>query len=267
VTSGEQEALKDIPHLKRHLEDLVALSARAFSPHPTFDPDNHLNFMALTFAVKQSEHARSVLALDQSVDAILITRSMFEGLSQLLWAAQVPQERPLRWRSFALVLDWRRIRKQLAAGEVVPEDRQAAIVEGLKDHGKYFLTPKALEAQTRGLPPPDDPYTKNWYGEREKEVFSAVGADRIYDQIYGLFSEWHHWRPAAFGYLLQFEQERTTFVISTRNPSFTAMALAGAFQCLWQTLSFLENSLLGRIRSDLDGLHESYVAIQNPASS
>jgi len=262
MTTGEQRALRGIPQLKRHLEDLAALSAKAFSPLPGFDPENHLAFMALTFAVKQNEHARSVLELDQSVDAILITRSMFEGLSQLLWAGQAPQERPLRWRSFPFVLDWRRMRKQLAAAEAVPEERQRAIAEGLKEHGKYFLTPKALEAQAKGLPLPDDPYTRNWYGEKEKEIFSAVGADRIYDEIYGLFSEWHHWRPGAFGYLLQFDQERTTFVISTRNPSFTAMALAGAFQCLWQTMSFLENTLLGRIRSDLDRLNESYVAIE-----
>jgi len=262
MTTTAQIAFKDIPCLHRHLEDLVAVSAGAFIPPPGFDPQNHLAFMALTFAVKQNEHARSVLQLDQSVDAVLITRSMFEGLSQLLWAGQAPQERPLRWRAFPFILDWRRMRRQLVAGQAVPDERQRAIAEGLRRHGEYFLTPRALDAQARGLPLPDDPYAKNWYGENEKDIFTAAGADRIYDEVYGPFSEWHHWRPGAFGHLLQFDEACTTFMMDTRNPSFTAMALAGGFQCLWQTMSFLENILLGRLRADLDRLYESYVEIE-----
>lgn len=83
---------------------------------------------------------RSVLQLDQSLDSILIARSMLEGLSQLLWAAQAPEERPLRWRTFSFVLDWRLMRKRMAAGEAVTEDQRATIENGLKEHGRYFLT-------------------------------------------------------------------------------------------------------------------------------
>lgn len=262
MSTGEERALRNIPQLKQALVDLVALSAKAFSPLPSFDHEDHLAFMTLSFAVKQNEHARSVLLLDQSVDAILITRSMFEGMSQLLWAVQEPDVRPLRWRSFGFVLDWRRIRKRLVAGEAVPEDQRTAIDEGLREHGKDFLSEKALKAQANGRPLPDDPYTKNWYGETEKEIFSAVGADRIYDEVYGLFSEWHHWRLGAFGHLLKLDEEQETFVFSTRHPSFTAMALAGAFQCLWQTMSLLENGVVHRIRAALDGLYASYTSIQ-----
>lgn len=261
MSLGEERALQNIPQLRQCLEDLVALSAKAFSPLPSFDHENHLAFMALTFAVKQNEHARSVLLLDQSVDAVLITRSMFEGMSQLLWAGQQPDVRPLCWRSFGFVLDWRRMRRSLAAGEAVADDQRTAIEEGLREHGKNFFSKKALRAHANGRPLPDDPYTRNWYGETEKEIFSAVGADRIYDEVYGLFSEWHHWRLGAFGQLLSLDEEESTFVFSTRHPSFTAMALAGAFQCLWQTMSLLENLVVHRIRTPLDGLHASYTSM------
>lgn len=260
MSTAEEKAVKNIPELRRHLIDLSAVSGKAFSPSPSFDPENQLAFMALTFAVKQNEHARSVLQLDQSVDSILIARSMLEGLSQLLWAAQAPQERPLRWRTFSFVVDWRLMRKRMAAGEAVTEDQRAAIEGGLKEHGRYFLTSKAVEAQAKGHSLPSDPYTRNWYGETEKDIFSAIGADRLYDEPYRFFSEWHHWRPGAFGHLLQFDVESTTFAITTQHPSFTATALAVAFQCLWQTMSLLENTLLGHIRADLDRLYESYAA-------
>ncbi len=261
-TAQEQKALKHAPLLRQQLQELVAMSAKAFTPPPSFDSENHMAFMAITFAVKQNEHARSVLLLDQSADAVLIGRSMWEGLCQLLWAAQAPDDRPLRWRSFAFVLDWRLMQKELAAGKEVAEDRREKIAEGLREHGRYFLNGKALEAQARSLPLPDDPYTKNWYGEREKEIFHAVGGDTIYEEVYGLFSEWHHWRMGALGHLIRYDTETTTFTMSTRNPTFTALALAGAFSCLWQTMSFLENTLLSRIRADLDGLYKSFLAIK-----
>src|ERR1022692_650147 len=94
------------------------------SPLTRDSPWNQLAFMTLTFAGKQLEHAHSVLILDESVDAILIVRSMLEGLCQLLWSAQEPGDRPKRWRVFAFVRDWRTMQKTIEVGGTVsPEER------------------------------------------------------------------------------------------------------------------------------------------------
>src|SRR5688572_9248803 len=93
----------EITSLRNFLTELVAIGDAAFSRPYTFDRDNDLAFMTLTFAGRQIEHARSVLVLGSSLDTALIARSMLEGLSQLLWASQEPEDRPLRWRAFVYV--------------------------------------------------------------------------------------------------------------------------------------------------------------------
>lgn len=264
--TSEDRAVKHIPQLRDYLHELVELSATAFVSPPAFDPHNHFAFMALSFATKQSEHARSVLVLGDSVDAVLVTRSMFEGLSQLLWAAQAPNERPLRWRSFTVILDWRLMRKRLGDGEPLTEDVTQRIEGRAKDRGAAFLSSAARKAVAKGSPLPADPYMRNWYDETERDVFDAVGGDRIYKEIYGQLSEYHHWRPGAFGRLLNFDAERTTFVFTTHDPTFTATALAGAFQCLWQTMQLLDREIRAGIASDLDNLHDRYVALGKDAA-
>jgi hypothetical protein len=119
--------------LRQYVSDLVALAERGFASPIAFDTENHLAFMALAFAGKQVVHARSILTLEGSMDATLVARSMFEGLSQLLWAAQSPDDRPLRWRTFAFVRDWRQMRKKRAQRVGVSEDRNEFIEDGLKN--------------------------------------------------------------------------------------------------------------------------------------
>lgn len=250
----------DVPRLRRELHKLLALSESIFSRRIQFDADNHLAFMALLFAGRQAEHARSVLALDKSIDAVLITRSMFEGLSQLLWAAQEPTDRPLRFRTFAFVRDWRTMRKQIVDGIAVSPERQRYIEDGLRAHGTLFLTDKARKAEAQGLPLPDDPYMWNWYGEKEKEIFSAVEGDLAYAELYGPFSEWHHWRIGGFGFLLKFDEPDNTFRMTGQNPSLTVTALASAWQCLWQTLVALDEIVSVGIRGDLDRLRKDYLS-------
>jgi hypothetical protein len=108
------------------------------------------------------------------------------------------------------------MQKKLAARKPVTADHQVAIADGLTQYGRLFLSRKAISAERTGAPLPNDSCSKNWSGEKEKEIFGAVGADVIYDQVYGLFSEWHHWRLGAFGQLFQRDDERATFVRAAR---------------------------------------------------
>ena len=45
-------------------------------------------FMSLCFLSKQIDHAYSLERLSPLKDTVLVSRCMFEGLSQLIWAAQ-----------------------------------------------------------------------------------------------------------------------------------------------------------------------------------
>ena len=251
---------EDIANLRRHLEGVLAIADGVFSQPIQLDATNQLAFMAVNFAAKQSEHARSILILNDQMDAILIARSMFEGLSQLLWAAQSPEERPLRWRASAFVRDWRTMREHEKPGVPITAEQRAYIETGLAEYGPALLTAKAKKAQEKGQPLPDDPFLWHWYAEKEKEIFEAVGGQLAYDHLYGPFSEWHHWRIGGFGFLLKFDEQAGRFQMTPRNPQFTASALSSAFQCLWQTLQVLEQVVPGTISADLEKLRDDFVA-------
>ena len=245
----------DVTELRRRLAELLALTEQALTDRIQFDQNNHLLFLTLNFTAKQVEHARSVLALGESPDATLITRSMLEGLNQLLWAAQEPDDRPLRWRAFAYVRDWRMMKAQGAAGEIVPADRKKQIQEGLQQFENLFLSRQAKKAKSKGRPLPDDPYVKNWYTEKEKEIFSAVGGEIAYKELYGPASEWHHWRVGGLGQMLTFDEQTQTFTWTINNREITAGALATAFMCLFQTLSTLEDVAQCGIKDKLKRLY------------
>ena len=149
------------------------------------------------------------------MDTSLIARSMFEGLSQLLWAVQSPSDRPEKWRAFAFVRDWRQLRRDLAQGLVVPEDTKKHIEGGIQRFGDSFLSPKARKARAAGQPLPDNPYSLNWYGEKEKEVFKAVDGQSCVRRAYTVHS------PngtigglAAFGPIVRFDESSGTFVFN-----------------------------------------------------
>ena len=180
---------------------------------------------------------------------------------QLLWAMKQPRRRPLMWRVFAFILDWRLLERQWSQGVVVDSETERHIRWGLRRYGKWFLTKEARHAATARKPLPKDPYTKNWYGEREAAIFRDVGGQVLLEGAYSPFSEWHHWRPGAFGRLLSFDKQTSTFAMTTADPNQVAMALATGFQCLWQTMRLLNSRCRLRIGRDLIDLRRRQLAL------
>lgn len=233
----DDRARRDLPALQENLRALVDLAPRVFPVN--IGRASHLRFMLVSFAIKQNEHARSVLRLGTSLDTMLIARSMLEGFSQLLWAMKQPRRRPLLWRSFAFVLDWRLLQRHRAEGRAIDPDVERHTRAGLRRYGRWFLTKEARQARAARLPLLGDPYAKSWYGEREAEIFRDVGGQVLWDNAYGPFSEWHHWRPGAIGRLVSFDEAARQFTMTTSSPSHVAMATACAFQCFWQTMQLM----------------------------
>jgi hypothetical protein len=250
----EVRARRDLKDLRKNLYGLVALAEQAFPVK--IGRRSHLRFMLASFAVKQSEHANSLLKLGPSPDTMLIARTMIEGLSQMLWAAKRPRHRPLLWRSFVFVHDWRQIQEHRAQGRPVDPQVERVVRVGLRRFGHRFLTRQAQDARAAGRALPDDPYMRNWYGERETEILRDVGGEDLLRQAYGPFSEWHHWRVGAIGRLVSFDEASGRFTMSTSRPSDVATATACAFQCLWQTMQLLNaRCRLGMGRELLGLLH------------
>jgi hypothetical protein len=133
---------------------------------------------------------------------------------------------------------------------------------GIKRYGKWFLTKEASRALATGKPLPKDPYAKNWYGERETDIFRDVGGTTLLEGAYAPFSEWHHWRPGAFGRLLSFDESTATFSMTTSDPNQLAMALATGFQCLWQTIQLFNARCRLGIGHDLQRLRRRQLTLR-----
>src|ERR1019366_3892663 len=169
----EDRARWDIKDLQNNLHALTAMAERPFVVN--IGRGSHLRFMLASFAIKQSEHAKSRLKLGSSPDTMLIARTMIEGLSQMLWAAKRPRQRPLLWLTFVFVHDWRMIQEHRGKGDSIDPQVERAVRIGLRRFGHRFLTRQAQDARAAGRALPDDPYMRNWYGERETEILRDVG--------------------------------------------------------------------------------------------
>lgn len=259
---GSRElAIRHLPMLRANLKSLDEVSLRIFRSPINIGRNNHLRFMLVSYAIKQIEHSRSLLRLAPSVDTTLIARSMLEGLMQLLWAMKQPRRQPLMWRAFAFVLDGRLIQSQRAQGLNIDPKVEHHVRLGLRCYGKWFLTKEARRSASAGKPLPADPYTKNWYGERETDIFQNVGGQVLLESAYSPFSEWHHWRPGAFGRLMSFDEQTSTFAMSAVDPNQVAMALTTGFQCLWQTMRLLNSRCRLGIGRDLVELRRRQLSL------
>ena len=225
----EKRAREDLSDLASYLHEAVALAYELVSVAKLQD-DEHLIFAILIFLSKLQEQAGSVELLvsqGHGRDAELVARSMLESLAILLWMARDPAVRPLQWRSFAAVHDWRLLRKSQSEGTTVDLDKKREVEDGINRYGSLHENPKC-----RGKA---DPYYKNWRGKLTvKEIFEEVSGDTLYVEIYGPLSDWIHSGVQTIGSALL----RTETEISWNPPPPTtdASAYEAAFQSLGQGL-------------------------------
>ena len=253
----EQRAEQTLPGLRDWLNRLLEL-IEEMTYEIKCSEEDHLGFMSLCFLGKQVDHARSVILLVPSRDAVLISRSMIEGLAQLLWAENDPVVLPLKWRSFVHVHDWRVLQEKTRKGEVVDEVQRASIDEALNEFGEQFLKSKEKRVRDIGGEMSDDPYHENWRtGCRLKEICENVGGENMYKYLYGPFSDWHHWGVGGLGSCLIRKDGYITF--SSQSNSESATALAVAFQCVLQTAESVERILTIGFGLKLSKLRDEYI--------
>ena len=237
---------REIPFLHSQLKQILSLADKV-SRSVTTQEDDDFGFMAINFLYKQIQHAESLLALVPRRDAGLIARTMIDGLYQLLWASQAPEERSKLWRSFSIIHDWRRIQGQLKLG--IP-------VDGQHIHRIEALL-KVLDGPHRKLKSNQvDPYHKTWRGPIKLSQMADVVGRELYDGPYAELSDWEHWGVSGIGESIT--RERNSLIVDTDSDRVADISLLAAFECLFKTLGVADIHFSLNITDALNTIGENF---------
>jgi hypothetical protein len=252
---------KCLPIFRQSLSDLLGIACTVQQRQLEFRDDDYFGWMLFVFFAKQAEHARGILALTEKGlyrDAGLIARSMVEGFVQLLWACQEPQVRARAWKEFVYVSSWRKMLKDEQAGRPVASDGRAQIEELRCSHGQQFLTKEGLQRLQNGEPLRSKDYFENWTGRPYAQVFEEVKAKLLRLSVYSQLSDWHHWSPEIMGEAVDIDDESGRITYLEPSPRNGALALANAFQALFQTLEHVDAHFRLNAGQKLNQLKQAY---------
>jgi hypothetical protein len=164
---------REIPFLRDQARMILVLADESSRGVPIREDDD-FGFMAMQFLYKQIQHAESLLTLEPRRDAGLLARTMIDGLYQLLWTSHDPEARARRWRSFAIIHDWRLIQGRLQEGVSVEEVVIKQNKLGLNTFGHLHRIKKLK-------PGSSDPYHRKWYGGTTLLDMACVAGRELYD--------------------------------------------------------------------------------------
>ena len=251
-----------IPVMRRALAQAQQIADVALLSDVRLREDDHLGFMAMCFTYKQLTHAKSVsLLLDsfQHIDAATIARTMLEGLVLIAWSALMPSERPLRWRAYSLVSDWKLLLNDECNGKPAPQGKRAELSARLAEFSE-FLTGGAKRRGTEHFP---DPYQGTWRVDASgakvelKDMVVELGDPKI-KLVYDELSQVGHWTPRGVAVDISTGSDRT--VIGFRNNNLAAMACGAAFQALSQTFLIFTKHRDGISNSNMQRVIDDYIA-------
>jgi len=244
-TSENDKAVRDLPKLLKWTGSLVEFTDKLLAEPIRYSEDDHLAFMGLLSVSQQLQFLKSIRLLVENnlgVSAGLIARAMLESMCSFLWCGLVPKSRPLGWRAYAYVKDFRLMRQKEARGEIVPKTKKTEICRGLQKYGNHLLTRTARDAQQEGHALPQDPYVKQWPSITVEQMFQQVQATSLYEHIYRDLSELTHGSVAAFGASIRRGHHSVEYSAAF-SPALSATALAVGFQSLLHSLELLDTHL------------------------
>ncbi len=259
----KRTAETDLPILHKYAGAFFQLIEPEFSKTIKLNESDHFGFMVLCFTHKQIEHARSLGILvdaKQYSDAAILARVMLEGLIYILWASLEKTDRPLAWRSFALVSDHETLVKAKSRGEHVDKMVEKALHERLAKEAKRFLTKSAIK---QGAEKFQNPYQKCWNVDIERrrvelsEMVNEIG-DPLLKELYDDLSQLGHWTIRGIGPLLRRSENgiKTNFNSSV----IAAQACAVCIQSLGATSKAAAEHFNLPLLPKLDELFKEYLA-------
>jgi hypothetical protein len=252
---------KEIPNLSSYAFELANLTLDMLkqSKHNEYD---HLAFMTSTFVCKQLGHIKSVLALidyGQYKDALIIARVMIEGYAILRWANKEPTERPLNWRAYILIDQFRR-----SFGRPDYAEHQEYLEVMLDKYCRKYLRDEYKTKQQRDIVP--DNYLGIWRRDDSNDkkkfitipiekIFEDVGLKETHDHLYDPASGWLHWD--SFSMAETIERKADGGIICGLDPKYLgASAIASGMQALIESASLLDQHLGLGFSARLKDLHK-----------
>lgn len=221
-------------------------------------------FMTSTFVCKQLSHVKSVLTLvdsEQYKDALSIARVMAEGYAILLWANAEPTERPLNWRAYVLIDQFKR-----SFGQSNYSEHQEYLETMLDRYCRKFLKAEYKTKPQRDIVP--DNYLGTWRREDNdkdkfititiEKVFEDVGLRDIHDRLYDPASGWLHWD--SFSMAETIERKADGSIICGLDPQYLGTtAIASGIHALFGSASLLDEHLRLGFSGRLVDLHKRIV--------
>jgi len=240
--------------LKKHCEELLAFCQD--KTRYRLDDTDHLGFMSLCFLSKQNDHMSAILRLLPHPDIQLISRTMIEGVVQLLWCFKEPDQ-AFKWRGYAWINDWRVARDMINNGRDVDHEHAGRIEKFVIDNGDIF---KINRFKGKPLPENEDPFHKNWRcGKTLKTISKEVGGDELYANLYSPYSDWQHWGVASIGKMIERDGNGVIYLDSVN--SMLCSSLAVAFQCLYQVMELNNSHHELGMGNDLEKLRNEYISV------
>lgn len=176
---------------KQNLSDLIEQTKIMLQKHESFKKDDLTGRMITYFIFKQLDHAMSVIKLDPSLDAVLVVRTMIEGVINLSWALEKPNERVKNWFDYSVVYDFQLLKKKITNGSIVSDEDKREIEENYENNAKPFL-------KKDGRP----------YENFRKGIglggISKTNTDlEFFYESYQYFSDWVHWGSQSLRHVVQ----------------------------------------------------------------
>lgn len=272
MSDPKQRGSEALPKLAPVVADVLRLSERVGPTGFTIgdienDPDARARLMAIAFASKQDEHLRTVRALvqiGQHRDALIIARTMAEGLAQLLWAYNHRPQGPDEWFLYGVIEDWRQHEAKRSAGETVDPADDALAQRLLGQHGPDYYSAETHRRLKEGKALQADPYRRQWNHVDVASMLNSVNGKDLYETVYRNASGLVHWSPRAL--LLAIDDRGKAQTYTTDDPASAAIAVTIGIQSLLQTLEVVNLHFGLGIDGDLAQIGASLTAVMRPAA-
>jgi hypothetical protein len=230
-----QKMVDNYPALESIAEEVIEFIPEMHAAIP-YDVKRGFDVISANFLMKQRQHLKAILALKGNRDALLIVRTMVEGLVQVIYFVRHDRDKlAARWRKYTLIESWRAILIYKRMGLNMSQEDKDKYEGWAQAISKDFLTVEAMKALKNGEPLPEDPYVKKWLGLSISEMFKSVKLDekimyRLY-QIYDICSSWHHWSPKGLA-MAMIQNEEGMHGYHECRPEEYIMALETGVMCM-----------------------------------
>ena len=236
------------------------VDAHVAKPRKICEQD-HFAFVAHSFLHKQVAHARSINLLMEaglSSDALILSRVMLEGLIYIAWMYEDSDKRAKKYRAFALIEDFRRIRDRDKRGLMVTKEQREMVETRLNELGPEY---RSKAARSKAFSHHDDPFQPSWnYDDQGAKIQISAMAEELGDKnlkaLYDELSQWSHWSTHGIAHSLV--RTETTVRIASGNVrdairacQVVAMSLSGTAIALSSHLKLGFEQELQAMRSKL----------------